>query len=358
MTSLPFDAPLTLLSRVHRVLHLGHLGDQVGRVEQPLIGVTAGDHDVLMTGPVPQRGHHLVDVHPTPLHRVGELVQDVQVMGLGRDPALDLPPALQRVGRVVLFGAGLARPAPPLAHLVPLDGAALACCLVHLVERPERRLLADLPLGALDELEHADVPALVPAAQRHPEGGGRLTLHLAGVHHHQRPGPTLPRGQAVLRYDTWLPLRHQAALRSVTARTKVPAATSPRSRYSARRSPASSPARPSRTPRRGSQSTTTAAIPCCATQPAACLALARALSPDVARPSVTSTSSGLLRGSRMAASRSTSAASSRPSASGVRPPVGKVSSRRTAVSTLPVGGSARVAAAPANVTRPTVSRRW
>ena len=49
---------------------------------------------------------------------------------------------------------------------------------VQPTERAERVLLADLPLRRLDELEHPDRPALVPAAQRQPEGGGRLALHL------------------------------------------------------------------------------------------------------------------------------------------------------------------------------------
>ena len=37
----PLDAPLALLAGVHRVLDLGHLDDQVGRLDQPRVGVAA-----------------------------------------------------------------------------------------------------------------------------------------------------------------------------------------------------------------------------------------------------------------------------------------------------------------------------
>ena len=48
----------------------------------------------------------------------------------------------------------------------------------------------------------------------------------------------------------------------------------------------------------------------------------------------------------------------RPSASGVRPPVGMSSRRAAAMSTEDVGGSASFASASRNVIRPTLSRRW
>ena len=80
--------------------------------------------------------------------------------------------------------------------------------------------------------------------------------------------------------------------------------------------------------------------------------------PPVARPSVTSTTSGLRAGSRSRSTRSTSWARSSPAASGVRPPVGRVSSRAAAASTDEVGGRDTSAADPRNVTSPTLSRRW
>src|SRR5699024_1387341 len=85
-------------------------------------------------------------------------------------------PALERVGGVVLLGAGLARPGPARAHLVPLDGTPFAGLLVQPPEGGEDLLLADLPLRGLHELEDADRPALVPPPEGQPEGGGGLAL--------------------------------------------------------------------------------------------------------------------------------------------------------------------------------------
>ena len=48
-----------------------------------------------------QRLDDVVDVDPAPLHRVGELVEHVEVVGLLGQPALDLGPALGGLGRVV-----------------------------------------------------------------------------------------------------------------------------------------------------------------------------------------------------------------------------------------------------------------
>ena len=80
----PFDAPLTLLAGVHRVLDLGHLGDQsaisisLGSARRPVI-ITC-----CCPGRLGQRRHHVVDVDPAPVDRVGELVQHVQPVGLAR----------------------------------------------------------------------------------------------------------------------------------------------------------------------------------------------------------------------------------------------------------------------------------
>ena len=65
------------------------------------------------------------------------------------------------------------------------------------------------PLGRLHELEHPDRPALRPAAQREPERGRRLALHLPGVHDQQRPVAPLPGRQAVGRHGDRLALRHR-----------------------------------------------------------------------------------------------------------------------------------------------------
>src|ERR1044072_5687569 len=108
-------------------------------------------------------------------------------------------------------------------------------------------LLADAPLGRLDELEHPDRPALVPAAQRQPEGRGRLALALTGVHDHQRPVAPLPRREAVVGDVLGSALRHQATLRSRTTSARPSAARSSRRTSSAPRRSARRTARPRRT---------------------------------------------------------------------------------------------------------------
>ncbi|AXT83748.1 hypothetical protein C6I20_00025 [Aeromicrobium sp. A1-2] len=49
---------------------------------------------------------------------------------------------------------------------------------MQLAEALEDGLLADAPLGGLDELEDPDVPALVPRPDREAERSGRLALPL------------------------------------------------------------------------------------------------------------------------------------------------------------------------------------
>src|SRR5271166_4332599 len=63
----PLDALLPLAPCVHRVLDLGHLGDQVCGVHQALRGIASGDHHMLVARPGQQNLHHVVDVDPTPL---------------------------------------------------------------------------------------------------------------------------------------------------------------------------------------------------------------------------------------------------------------------------------------------------
>ena len=69
---------------VHRVLDLGHLDDQVGGVDQPRVGVPAGDDHVLVARTPPQDVDDVVDVDPAPLHRVGELVEHVEAVASRR----------------------------------------------------------------------------------------------------------------------------------------------------------------------------------------------------------------------------------------------------------------------------------
>ena len=77
--------------------------------------------------------------------------------------------------------------------------ATAAGRVVQFAQRLEGSLLADSPLGGLDELEDAHRPALVPATQGQTERRGRLALAVTGVNDQQRPLPPLPGGQPVRR---------------------------------------------------------------------------------------------------------------------------------------------------------------
>ena len=78
----------------------------------------------------------------------------------------------------------------------------------------------------------------------------------------------------------------------------------------------------------------------------------RRRAPAVARPSVTTTSRGRRRGSRIRSSSRTRAASSSPSASGVRPPAGRSASRSAAISTESRGRQHEVSAVAAEGDQP------
>ena len=78
--------------------------------------------------------------------------------------------------RLVVIEVGRV-PGEPVAERVPLD-AQLAADL----------LLADLPLAALDELQHGDRPAHGDRAEHHTERRAALALAVAGVDQQQRAG--------------------------------------------------------------------------------------------------------------------------------------------------------------------------
>src|SRR2546430_1363067 len=347
---LPFDALLALAAGVHRMLHLAHLGHQVGQFDQFRRGVAAGDDDMLVARPLVQCGHHVGDVDPAPLDRVGELVEHVEPVPLGFQVALDLRPTFGRLGGVVALVARPGQPRPALAHLVPGNGSALTGGRVMRAECPQRGLLADPPLWTLHELEHHHRPPGVPGAQRHPERGGGLALADPGVHGQDRLAAPFAGGEPVVGYLLDFSLWHQAALRVATAR-RPSADNWSRRRYSARSAAASRAARPRRTGP-DSQSTTTAATPVRAA------AAATGSAPAVARPSVTRISSARRCGSRRRCAATTRAAVVNPAARGVRPPVRNSRSRAAPISWLPVGGSVTSAPSPRKVTRPTLSRRW
>src|SRR5438270_8218416 len=86
----PFDAPLRLDPPVVGVLHLSHLGHEVGDVDELLGRCPACHDDVLEAGPGGQDLHHLAQRHPPEGERVGELVENEQVVGLIGDAPPDL----------------------------------------------------------------------------------------------------------------------------------------------------------------------------------------------------------------------------------------------------------------------------
>src|SRR5689334_17446785 len=127
----PLDALLALAACVHRMLDLGHLRHQIGRVKQLLGGITAGDHHMLGAGPRRQGRDHLIDVDPAPLQRIGELVEHIEVVPFFGQPARNLGPAVGGGRRMVDLTTVLARPRPARPHLVPLDGPADTVLVVH-----------------------------------------------------------------------------------------------------------------------------------------------------------------------------------------------------------------------------------
>src|SRR5690606_40768876 len=108
-----------------------------------------------------------------------------------------------------LLGAVLTRPRPAGTHLVPLDRPTGAALVVQIGQGLESGLLAEPPLGGLDELEDGDRPTLVPAPQRETESGRGLSFSVAGVDHQQRPVAALASRETVVGYDGGLSLRHQ-----------------------------------------------------------------------------------------------------------------------------------------------------
>src|SRR4051794_1020547 len=316
----PLDPLLRADARVHRVLDLVHLGHQVGGRDELRRGVAAGDDDVLEAGAVGERLDDLVLGDPAVLDRVGELVEQQELVALVAYAALDLLPAgACPVGRLVEV---LGEPGPAVAHLLPLDPA----------ERLRGLRLADLPLAGLDELEDAAAVAARPRAHQHPERGRRLALAVAGEHDQQGLVARL------------------AALR--VGASDVGHASVSRGSSRALAADASAAARLRRTgPCSASKTTTPAA---CASRCTASIAAARFW----VRPSVTTSASARRSGSLRASARISRSVSARPSASGVAPPVGSVASASAARSTLPVGASTSCAPAPRNVMRATRSRRW
>src|SRR5262245_47225895 len=117
----PLDSLLAADAPVEGVLELAHLGDEVGDLDQRRRRVAAGDDDVLEARAVAKHVDHLGGVDPAKGHRIGELVEDQDVVRLIADAAFDLVPALAReVGRLVEIAGD---PGPAVAHALPVDVA-------------------------------------------------------------------------------------------------------------------------------------------------------------------------------------------------------------------------------------------
>ena len=170
--------------------------------------VAAGEHHVLEARPVAQRGHDVVERDPLPVDRIGDLVQQEELVALRGDRPLDPRPALARQRRRLVQVLG--QPRPAVAHLLPVDPAELR----------GRLGLADLPLARLDELEDAAAVAARPRAHEHPERRRALALARAGDDDHQRPVAGLaPPGLGAAAV-----LGHAARLAGASACTRPPAA--------------------------------------------------------------------------------------------------------------------------------------
>ena len=148
---------------------LGHFGDQIGDLDDFVLGVAAGDDDVLAGGAVFQRFNDLVERQVVVAQADVEFVeQDHLVVGVG-DQFFCPVPGLAGGGKVALAVLGF--PGEAIAHGVDRD---------LIGEMFEDVALAGVPF-AFDELDDADLEAVGDAAEYHAEGGSGFALALAGV---------------------------------------------------------------------------------------------------------------------------------------------------------------------------------
>src|SRR6476646_8858687 len=351
ITPLPLDPLLRPDAGIRRVLDLHHLGDEVGDRDQLGRRIAPGDHDVLEPRAVAQRRHHVVDVDPSPLDRVRDLVQQQELVALLRDHLLDAGPACARLvsGRLEI----LRDPRPAVAHLLPVDAAECRGSLG----------LADLPLARLHELEHAAAVPARPRAHQHAERRGALALAVAREHDQQRPiAPLAPQrlGAALvlrpvgnvdivapvasqLGGDWWI--GHAAVLGILGALVSV-----------CRRAPAAC-ASAAASPRRTGPSSMS--ITCAASVARPRLAAARRTAPagSWTRQAVGTTETVRRLLSRPDSRLTTCSARASPTASGVRPPVASRPIASAASSSGVPGGTSRWPSRSRNATTATRSRR-
>src|SRR5438270_4798911 len=165
------DAGLRLDAGAEGMLDQRHLGDEIGDLDQLVLGVASGEHDMRHRW---LRGHQEIDnfgdVEIIVAQRDVDLVEHDHAEILVEDQLLGLLPDGTRSGDVA--GAVLRLPGKAFAHGVEL---------AEVTEMAgEHAALAGVP-GALDELHDRAGEAMGDVADDHAEGRGRLALAGAGV---------------------------------------------------------------------------------------------------------------------------------------------------------------------------------
>src|SRR6516164_4388596 len=169
--SLELDTGLSLDAGPEGVLHQRHLGDEIGNVDQLLLGIAAGEHDMRhLRFRCLQEIDDLVHVEVIVAQRDIDLVEHDHAQACVADQRFRFLPACPRGGDVA--GAVLRFPGKAFAHRVELAELAEM--------RGQQPSLAGIP-GALDELHDRTGKAVRDAAQDHAEGGGGFSLSRAGM---------------------------------------------------------------------------------------------------------------------------------------------------------------------------------
>jgi len=162
-----------------------HLGHEIGGLDHRRLGVAAGHDHVQIGSPRHQPRHHLIERQIIVAQRDVEFVEHDKVdAGIIEQALRNGPGALagRDIARLVLRLPGKAFPGGVPDHAV--------------AERFERRLLAGGP--TLDELHHADAPAMAERSQRETEGRRGFALARPGVDHQQALGDGFGRFFGVL----------------------------------------------------------------------------------------------------------------------------------------------------------------
>src|SRR5581483_3084657 len=155
------DAGLRLDAGTERMLHQRHLGDEIGGIDQLLLGIAAGEHDMGQRRLRSlQERDDLVDIEIIVAQRDVDLVEHDHTQAFVRDQRFRFLPSGLRGGDVA--GAILRLPRETFTHGVELTQFAEI--------RGQQASLTGIP-GALDELHYRAGKAVRDTAQDHAEGG-------------------------------------------------------------------------------------------------------------------------------------------------------------------------------------------